>query len=221
MVKKHKNRKVTMNVELEKRYAFGTFKIEDGEKVSVSFDFSKAEVPKDTFSASYAYIKKGPNHDIFMIFVQLDAVDGTVKHNLQVKFDDLSLVNAWINSKDFYRRVSEWYKTTYNIEIKNCGYDLTTRTQSYQVTSNLVFFGHQENSAIVAFYYFDPRAARDIILRRMPNEELIGIPVVQIKMSTFAVWSFLDDIKNHVGNIITEFPILNNRIPEGVELKNE
>ncbi len=220
MSKKPTKKKVLINHNLEKKYSFGIFKIEEGDRISVSFDFSKASVPKETYSASYAFLKVGSNlHDVFIIFVQIDAINGTVKHNLQVKLDDLSIINAWANSKDFYKRVENWYRQTYDNEPKKEIVEISSNTPSYQVASNLVFFGHQENSAIVAFYYFDPRAARDIMMGRNPNEDLVGVPIVQVKMNTLTVWCLLDDIKNYIDDILSKYPKFKNRMSNAKEIE--
>lgn len=126
---------------LAKKFPFGTFQITEGGKVSVTFDFSKAPVPRDTYSASFVNVTPGPADDCFISFYQVDSDSGEVKHKLELKFDDLALLNAWINSKEFYDRAKTWYEATYGVALKPKGVVPIKTAMSHQLAANMVFVG--------------------------------------------------------------------------------
>lgn len=195
-----------------KKFAFGTFKVVENGKVAVAFDFSKAPIPQDTYSATHASFESGPDHDCFFIFSQVDANSKAIRHKLEVRFDDISVLNLWLNSKEFFRRITTWYSETYGNAPEFRPINIGNGTPSYQVSANLAFMGHQETSAVAAFYYFDPRAAREIAVGNMPDKSLVGSPVVQVKLSTHALWNMLSQVETFVDQLIQKYPKLSDRI---------
>ena len=198
---------------LKKDFAFGSFKVVEDGKVSVAFDFSKAPIPSETYSASEVTLKHFPPHDYFLVFAQVDPIDQSFRHNLQIRIDDIALLNTWVNSREFYNRIGDWYRNTYKSAPQRNKLEVPKGTPGYQLSANLMFLGHKERSGVAAFYYFDPRAAREIALGKMPDKSLIGSPVVQVKLNTFLLWSLLDQMREHIDGLLTKFPVLSDRVP--------
>lgn len=193
---------------ISRQFAFGSFTAQEDGRVSVSFDFSKAPVPKEVYSASHAFLKSGPGHDVFLVFAQVDASTNEIKHNLQIKFDDVALVNAWRNSQDFYSSISRWYAATYGSEPKILNESLPSNSIYHQLSANLMLLGHQETSGIASFYWFDPLAARDIALGKVPNKDLMAQPVVQIKLNSHLLWQLLSGVSDYINGLMTKYPSL-------------
>ena len=198
-------------VTLKKVSSLGSLSVNSDGRVSVTFDFSKAPVPKETYSASECFLREGVDHDVFLVFVQLDATTGEPQHTLQVKFDDLALANLWKNSQAFHERVGLWYEGTFGRKPERKKCKVPANAPYFQLTSNLAFIGQQENSVVAAFYYFDPRAARDIAQGRVPNKALMWVPVVQVKVSAYAIWNLLNDVRDYVNALIEKYPALQAR----------
>lgn len=191
----------------QRTFSCGTYSQGKDGTVTVSFDLSKAPIPENVYSASSALFIEGINHETYINFFQYD---GKIPRNyLQVRLDDIAVLNLWRNSNEFFIRTTDWYNEAYgkkpSIAVKPKNFENLT---SYQVSANLVFSAHQENSAIMSFYFFDPRAAREISLGNTPDPKLMANPVVEVKTNTYIIWDLLNQISEYVGKTIKSIPQL-------------
>ena len=143
----------------------GTNVQESNGVVSVSFDLSEVPPLQRSYSASFAFFTEGDSHETFINFIQ----QGIESYSsfLRVRLDDLALLNFWRNSKDFYERTGTWYENAYGNKPLDADKPLDLKgVPMVQVSSNLIFASHLESTAIMSFYFFDPRMARKTSTRK-------------------------------------------------------
>ncbi len=197
---------------IKKSSAGGALVVHKDGRVSVSFDFTKIPVPKETYSASQAFLKEGPGHDVFLIFSQVDGSTSEPQHYLQVKFDDIGLLNTWINSREFFQRLGLWYESTYGAKPALQPVEVTRGLDSFQMAANLAFMGHFESTAVAAFYYLDPRSTRQMAIGQLPGRQELVTPVVQVKLNTLVLWNLLAQMEQYIEKLVERHSLLRSRL---------
>lgn len=197
---------------IKKSSSGGALVVHKDGRVSVSFDFTKIPAPKETYSASQAFLKEGPGHDVFLVFCQIDGNTGDPRHYLQVKFDDVALLNTWINSREFFQRIGSWYESTYGTTPVAEQTEVVRGVESFQMSANLAFMGHFESTAVVAFYYLDPRSTRQMAVGQLPGRQELVTPVVQVKLNTLLVWNLLAQVEQYISRLAERYAVLGSRV---------
>ena len=185
----------------------GTNVQESNGVVSVSFDLSEVPPLQRSYSASFAFFTEGDSHETFINFIQ----QGIESYSsfLRIRLDDLALLNFWRNSKDFYERTGAWYENAYGNKPLDADKPLDLKgVPMFQVSSNLIFASHLESTAIMSFYFFDPRMARKLALGKISSDDMIARPVVEVQTNTYIVWNLLHQISSYVDRTVKKIPSL-------------
>ena len=213
-----KNRKNALKASpsASKSAPWGTYRHKNDGTVSISFDLSKAPIPSNIYSASLASFVDGDNHEAFLNFIQIDA-NRSYRNYVQVRLDDIAVLNFWRNSKDFYDMTGAWYENTYGekpVAARLSDFDKLAGLSAVEMSANLIFMAHQENTAIMAFYFFDPRAAREMTMGSTPVSSMATNPVVEVRTNTYVVWNLLDQVSAYVEKTLCDNPRLQAKIKE-------
>ena len=195
---------------------WGMYQQKSDGTVSISFDLSKAPIPSNVYSASLASFVDGDNHEAFLNFIKIDA-NRSYRNYIRVRLDDIAVLNFWRNSKDFYEMAGAWYENTYGkkpVATRFSDFDKLGSLHAVEMSANLIFMAHQENTAVMDFYFFDPRAAREMTMGSTPASSIATSPVVEVRTNTYVVWNLLDQVSAYVEKTLRDNPHLQAKIKE-------